>query len=80
MEKTQIKILKRKKGYTTKQLAQLLGVPEITIRSYENGQVALENMSLKNAMRLCIALDCELKDFFTESKYKKLTTLKKIKD
>lgn len=80
MRNTRIRLMKNEKELTTKQLAKMVNIADTTLRSYENGSVSIESMSLATAIKLCVALDCDIADFFTESKYNKLKTIKNIRD
>lgn len=51
------------KGMTQKKLAEKTGINIRQIQKYESGEYNPENITLKNAVALADALDCEPKDF-----------------
>ncbi len=50
--------LRKARGYTLKTLSEKSGVHLVRIAQYEAGKLKVENMSLRNALRLSKALDC----------------------
>lgn len=61
-----LKAIRTEKGMNIKELAELSGVHLIKIYQIENGTIKPENMSLRNAVRLANALDCDCRDFLKE--------------
>ena len=51
--------IRKSKGYTLRQLAELSGVSYFQIQSIETGRIKLENISVKNFMALCKALEVD---------------------
>lgn len=49
-------------GMTQKELAEKSGVNIRQIQKYESGEYDIGNMTLKNAIALADALECEVKD------------------
>lgn len=49
-------------GITQKELAEKSGVNIRQIQKYESGEYDIANMTLKNAIALAKALECEVKD------------------
>lgn len=47
---------------TQKELAEKTGINIRLIQKYESGESSTENMSLKNALLLANALECDVKD------------------
>ncbi len=50
-------------GMTQRELAEKSGVNIRQIQKYESGEYDIGNMTLKNAIALAKALECEVKDF-----------------
>lgn len=57
-----LKDLRRAKGFTLKALSEKSGVHWVKIAQYEAGKLKVENMSLRNALKLSKALDCKPED------------------
>lgn len=55
--------LRKKAGFTQKQLAEKVGVNEVTIRSYEAKKY---NPKMNTLAKLCVALDCKITDLIDE--------------
>ncbi|PWG59655.1 helix-turn-helix domain-containing protein [Bifidobacterium catulorum] len=55
--------IRERRGLNKTQLAELAGIPRVTISKYETGATNPENMSLKMAYRLADVLDCEPREF-----------------
>lgn len=62
-----IRNLRKKAGFTQKQLAEKVGVNEVTIRSYEAEKY---NPKMNTLTKLCIALDCKITDLIDEDSKK----------
>ncbi len=62
-----IRNLRRKAGFTQKQLAEKVGVNEVTIRSYEAEKY---NPKMNTLAKLCVALDCKITDLIDEDSQK----------
>ncbi|WP_162291780.1 MULTISPECIES: helix-turn-helix transcriptional regulator [Blautia] len=62
-----IKYFRKQKKMTQKELATLVGVNEVTIRSYELGKY---NPKINILTRLSIAFDCKVTDLMDEEKKK----------
>jgi transcriptional regulator with XRE-family HTH domain len=61
-----LKKMREAKGLSQKALAERSGVHVVKIYQIEAGTIRAENMSLKNALRLAEALDCECRDLLEE--------------
>lgn len=59
--------LRKKAGFTQKQLAEKVGVNEVTIRSYEAKKY---NPKMNTLAKLCVALDCKITDLIDEDSQK----------
>lgn len=53
-----LKELRKSQGLTLKALSGKSGVHYVRIAQYESGRLKIENMSLKNALKLSKALNC----------------------
>ena len=62
-----IRNLRKKAGFTQKQLADKVGVNEVTIRSYEAEKY---NPKMNTLTKLCVALDCKITDLIDEDSKK----------
>lgn len=62
-----IRNLRKKAGFTQKQLAEKVGVNEVTIRSYEAEKY---NPKMNTLTKLCVALDCKITDLIDEDSKK----------
>lgn len=62
-----IRNLRKKAGFTQKQLAAKVGVNEVTIRSYEAEKY---NPKMNTLTKLCVALDCKITDLIDEDSQK----------
>lgn len=62
-----IRNLRKKAGFTQKQLAEKVGVNEVTIRSYEAEKY---NPKMNTLAKLCVALDCKITDLIDEDSQK----------
>lgn len=62
-----IRNLRKKSGFTQKQLAEKVGVNEVTIRSYEAEKY---NPKMNTLTKLCAALDCKITDLIDEDSKK----------
>lgn len=51
-----------KKGITQKKLSELTGINIRQIQKYESGEYAIEKISLKNAILIADALNCDVKN------------------
>lgn len=56
-----LKIVRKSKGLSQEQLAEMIGTTRQTIIAIEKG---LFNPSAKLALLLCVALDCKFEDIF----------------
>lgn len=57
--------LRKARGLTLKALGEKSGVHWVKIAQYETGKLNVENMSLKNAVKLSAALGCSPEQFMT---------------
>ena len=57
--------LRKDAGLTLHQLAKKSGVNYMKIHQIEHGKIKVENIMLRTAQKLAIALDCEAKDLLT---------------
>ena len=55
--------IRTKKGLTLQQLGALSGVHYIKIHQIETNKINVENISLKNAIKLSRALECHPEEF-----------------
>lgn len=62
LENTKLLKLRLSKGLSQRQLAELSGVAERTIKCYEQQTRPIENAKLHTLYKLCIALDCKIGD------------------
>ena len=56
-----LKIVRKSKGFSQEQLAEMIGTTRQTIIAIEKG---VFNPSAKLALLLCVALDCKFEDIF----------------
>lgn len=61
-----IRELRQKKGFTQKELADLLEVSEVTISNFENNK---KTPSMKRALQIATILECSLDDLIYTDKY-----------
>lgn len=59
-----IRKLRKEKELTLHQLSELSGVSVTQIQGVETGRIKLENMTVKNFMALCKALEVEPCDIY----------------
>lgn len=52
-----IRIKRKEKGLTQKQLAEMLGMPYQSLQRYENGVNSVKNMTLEKAVALAKVLE-----------------------
>lgn len=64
---TNIKALRKKKKITQRELAEMIGVNEVTVRSYESDKY---NPKTDVIMKLCVALDCKVSDIIDDENQK----------
>lgn len=57
----ELKDVRKKKGFSQEQLAEMVGTTRQTIIAIEKG---VFNPSAKLALLLCVALDCKFEDLF----------------
>lgn len=55
-----------KKGLSQSQLANKCNIPISTIQKFEGGFCNINHAKLETLLKLCIVLECELKDILTE--------------
>lgn len=58
--------IRLKRGLSQSQLSKKCGVPIQTIQKYEGGFANINNAKLSSLIRICLALNCELKDILTD--------------
>jgi len=58
--------LRKRKGFTQRQLADSIGVDPSTIRNWERDRGGIE--TFVKIAKLCKALDCSIEDLFVEEK------------
>lgn len=58
-----LKTIRQERGLTLKELSEKSGIHFVQLSKYETGVSKLENMSLKNAVILAHALECQPEDF-----------------
>lgn len=58
-----LRYMRTENGLTQKELAEKAGVNIRQIQKYESGEYDIGNMTLKNALALANALECNVKDF-----------------
>lgn len=68
MSKNNLALIRRARGFTQKELAVKMGLPQTWVSRYESGVLSIENITLKNAVALAKALDCHVEDFLGEPK------------
>lgn len=68
MAKNNLALIRRARGFTQKELAVKMGLPQTWVSRYESGVLLLENITLKNAVALARVLDCHVEDFLGEPK------------
>lgn len=56
-----------KKGLSQSQLAKSCNIPIQTIQKYERGFMNINNAKLETLLKLCIVLECELKEIVTDN-------------
>ena len=57
-----LKEIRKTRNMTQKVLSEKSGVHHVKIAQYETGKLKVENMALKNAVKLAKALDCAPED------------------
>ena len=58
--------VRKKRGYTQSELANITGIPLQTIQKYECGYANINNANLRTLLKLCVALYCDLEDILTD--------------
>lgn len=61
-----LKSKRLEKGYTLQALAEKSGVHYMKIHQIETGKINVENITLKNGLRLADALDCHPRDLLAD--------------
>lgn len=61
-----LKSKRLEKGYTLQALAEKSGVHFMKIHQIENGKINVENITLKNGLRLAEALDCHPRELLDD--------------
>ena len=61
-----LKAVRKEKGFTQQQLADLSGIHIRTLQKYEKGLSELSNMTVKNAVALAKVLDIPIESFLEE--------------
>ena len=64
-----LKEIRRAQGLTMQALSDKSGVPLVTIARAETGKIKLENITLRNALRLADALHCDPHDFLNQENW-----------
>ena len=57
-----LKEMRLKKGYTQKDFAEIVGINFRSYQNYEQGVRSIDNTDLATLLRICITLDCPIKD------------------
>ena len=76
MNKTHIKALRRLQNLKQTELAEIVGVSEVTIRNWETGRTGTD--LIVQIARLCRALDCQVEDLVKDDDVKLTEPVKKI--
>ena len=61
-----LKAVRKEKGFTQQQLADLSGIHIRTLQKYEKGLSELSNMTVKNAVALAKVLEIPIESFLEE--------------
>lgn len=61
-----LKAVRKEKGFTQQQLADLSGIHIRTLQKYEKGLSELSNMTVKNAVALARVLEIPIESFLEE--------------
>ena len=67
--KSRISELRQRTGITQKQLAELVGVTDITVANWERGRTGLDEF--QRVAKLCAVLKCRPDELFEEEKESK---------
>ena len=57
-----LKEMRLEKGYTQKDFAEIVGIKYRTYQDDEQGRILIDNTDLATLLRICITLDCPMKD------------------
>lgn len=63
-----LKEIRKKKGYTARELGIISGTSYRTIQNLECGASDINSLNLASLCKLCIALNCSLFDILTDEK------------
>lgn len=64
--KNNIKELRKQRGLTQRELADICGLSCILINRLEEDRLDLRNTKMENVIRLCKALKCNIADLFKD--------------
>ena len=57
-----LKEMRISKGYSQKEFAEIVGINFRSYQNYEQGVRSIDNTDLATLLRICITLDCPIKD------------------
>ena len=57
-----LKEMRIAKGYSQKEFAEIVGINFRSYQNYEQGVRSIDNTDLATLLRICITLDCPIKD------------------
>ena len=72
MKLDQLQIIRKQRGLTREELAELSGVSKDTIQALENGRTNAENVKISTLVRLAKALKCRVLDLLPNEYKKKM--------
>ena len=64
-----LKEMRKARGLSQSQLAEKTGINVRTLQHYEQGSKNFDNARIDTILRVCIALDCKLKDVIENAHY-----------
>lgn len=74
IEETKLQKIRVKRNMSQNELAAISGVPQSTLRNYEQGKRPIDGAKLEVLCDLCIALKCKFEDILENKE-----TIKKLK-
>lgn len=58
--------IRKKRGLSQSQLAKRCNIPKQTLQKYEQGIANINHAKLETLLKLCIALECDIKEILSD--------------